>query len=168
MTIPKRNKKRGNYKVRNALGALMVSITMVAFAAGCSFGPSQPPQDTVKNFLAEHLKMTDTSLAKFYDTSEQPTILERIARSIKEKKEKGTFDMISNAKYDLSNVKIKVLDEKADYVNDEEFEFAKVAAVGSYSVIQGEKKKELKEDEVFILKAVGDNWKVTEKLNPWH
>jgi hypothetical protein len=162
-----RNGYRSNYKLKNVFGAVIVSIIMLVLTVSCSSGPAQSPEDIVKSFLAKHLAMTDMSLVQYYDTNEQPGILEQITNSINAKKEKGTLDAISSSKFDLSKVDIKVLDQKAEYVDDEEVKFVKVAAKGSYFVTQGEEKQELNEDEVFILKAVGNNWKVTEKTNPW-
>ncbi len=167
MIKSKRKGYRGNYKLKNVLGAVFVGIIMLVLTVSCSSGPAQSPEDIVKSFLAKHLSMIDMSLAQYYDTNEQPAILEQITKSINTKKEKGTLDAVGSSKYDLSKVDIKIIDQKAEYVDDEEVKFVKVAAKGSYSVTQGDKKQELKEDEVFILKAVGNNWKVTEKVSPW-
>ena len=167
MIKSKRKGYRGNYKLNNVFGAVIVCITMLVLSAGCSSGPAQSPEDVVKSFLAKHLAMTDMSLVQYYDTNEQPGILEQITKSISAKKEKGTLDSVSSSKYDLSKVDIKVIDQKAEYVDDEEVKFVKVVAKGSYSVSHGDKRQELNENEVFILKAVGKNWKVTEQINPW-
>ena len=158
---------RGASGLRNAWKGALVAVIMLLLTVGCSSGPSQSPEDMVKSFLAKHLSMTDISLAKYYTADEQPGIIEQVTTSINSKKDQGTLDKLSNAQYDLSGVNINVIDKKTDYVNDEEVTFLKVAVKGSYSVTNGDTTQELTEDEVLILQSAGNEWKVTEKTNPW-
>ncbi len=168
MIKSKKSGYRGNSRRKNVFRAVIVGTIMLLWFIGCSSGPSQSPEDLVRSFLGKHLLMTDLSLAQFYTVDEQPGIIEKITNTINAKKEGDNTDTISSVKYDFSQVAIKVIDNKTDYVDDEEVKFVKVAAKGNYSVTKGNKKMEKTENEIFVLRTAGNEWKVTEKVNPWN
>lgn len=168
MITSKKNGFRGNYQRTTMLVAVIIGVIMLLWTLGCSSGPDESPEVLVKSFLKKHLLMTDLSLAAYYASNEQSFIKDRINRSIESKKKEGVLDSANNANYDLSNVIIKVIDKKDEYVNDEDVMFAKVRAKGDYTVTQNGKTQKFIEDETFILRVDGDTWKVTEKINPWN
>lgn len=168
MITSKKSGYRGSSRLKNVFRSVIVGTIMLLWFIGCSSGPAQSPEDLVRSFLGKHLLMTDLSLAQFYTVDEQPGIIEKITNTINAKKEGDNTDTISSVKYDFSQVAIKVIDNKTDYVDDEEVKFVKVAAKGNYSVTKGNKKMEKTENEIFVLRAAGNEWKVTEKLNPWN
>ncbi len=168
MSTSNRNRYRGYFASRKIVfGTILVGIMMVFGAIGCSSGPAQSPEQFLKGVIAKHVSMTDLSIADFYVKEEQSGIRELINQSIQSKKDEGILDFYKNASYDFSQVNVKILAEKTDYVNDEEANYVKLKATGNYTITQGDKSESLNEDETFVLRSVGNEWKLTEKDNPW-
>lgn len=169
MITSNRNRNRGKFSKRMIVcGALLLGVMMLFGTIGCSSGPAQAPEQFVKGLIAKHISMIDISTADFYVKEERPGIRELIHQSIQAKKDAGVFNFYKNASYDLSQVNVTVLAKKTDYVNDEEANYVKLLAKGNYTVTQGDKSQSLNEDEIFVLRSVGNEWKLTEKENPWN
>ncbi len=111
--------------------------------------------------------MVDISVADFYVKEEKAEVIERLKKSIAAKKEKDDFEALSTATYDFSKIKIDILDQKEEYIDDEQKDFVRVAAKGPYTKSVNGKSEELTQDEVIILESIAGHWKVTEKINPW-
>ena len=150
------------------LKILLTSVLMLILAAGCTSAPSETPDKLVLNFIQKHIPMIDQSVSDFYVKEEQSGVIDRVKKFIASKKEKGNFESISTATYDFSKIEVDVLDQKNEYVNDEDVKFMKVAARGSYTKAINGKSESLTEDEIIILESVAGKWKVTEKINPWN
>jgi hypothetical protein len=146
---------------------LTVSVLMILWAGGCSSGPSETPEKFVLNFIQKHIPMIDTSVADFYVKEEQAGVMARVQKFIESKKKNGNFESLSAAVYDFSKIKVDILEEKQEYVNDEGVDFLKVAARGSYTKTVNGKSESLTEDETIIIESVRGKWRVTEKINPW-
>ncbi len=142
------------------LKMLITTVLMLIIAAGCTSAPSETPEKFVLNFMQKHIPMIDISVADFYVKEEQKGIIERV-------KELTASSKSSAATYDFSKIKVNVLDQKEEYVDDESKNFMKVAAKGSYTKTVDGKSESLVEDEIIIIESVAGAWKVTEKLNPW-
>jgi len=149
------------------LKILLTSVLTIILAASCTSAPSESPDKLIMNFLQKHIPMLDQSVANFYVKEEQSGVIDRVKKFIASKKANGNFESLSTATYDFSNIKVAVLDQMDDYVNDEEVTFMKVAATGSYTKAINGKSESLKEDEIIILESIAGKWKVTEKINPW-
>jgi hypothetical protein len=149
------------------LKMVITSVFLLVWAAGCTSAPSEAPEKFVFNFINKHIPMIDVSVADFYVKEEQKGIMERVQKFITSSKEKGLLESRSAATYDFSKIKITVLDQKEEYVNDEGVNFLKMAANGSYTKTVNGKVESLIEDEIFILESIAGSWKVTEKTNPW-
>ena len=142
------------------LKLFLATVMMIMLAAGCTSAPSETPEKFVLNFIQKHIPMIDISVADFYVKEEQKGIIERV-------KELTASSKSSAATYDFSKIKVNVLDQKEEYVDDEAINFMKLAAKGSYTKTVDGKSESLIEDEIIILESVAGAWKVTEKLNPW-
>ena len=147
---------------------LITTFLMLILAAGCTSAPSETPEKVVLNFVQKHIPMIDLSVADFYVKEEQAGIINRVKQFIALKTVKGDFESLSSATYDFSKIKVKVLDRKGEYIQDEEVDFIKLAASGNYTKTINGKTESLVEDEIIILESVAGQWKVTEKINPWH
>jgi hypothetical protein len=146
---------------------LLTACIMLVIAAGCSSGPSQAPEAFVKDFMGKHIKMLDAGVADFYIPSEKNNIIQEVNFKIAEKEKEGKLNSLKSAKVDVSGLNIEVLDKKDTYVNDESHVYVKVKVTGKYTIDFGKVTREIAEDETFILRADGGNWKVTETENPW-
>lgn len=142
------------------LKMFLATLLMIMLAASCTSSPSETPEKFVLNFIQKHIPMIDISVADFYVKEEQKGIIERV-------KELTASSKKSAAVYDFSKIKVNVLDQKEEYVDDESMNFMKVAAKGSYTKTVDGKSESLVEDEIIIIESVAGAWKVTEKLNPW-
>jgi hypothetical protein len=151
---------KGSSRQVLVLTMLIAAAMMLTWAAGCTSAPSETPEKFVLNFIQKHIPMIDISVADFYVKEEQKGIIERVKELTASSKE-------SAAVYDFSKIKVNVLDQKEEYVDDEAKNFMKVAAKGSYTKTLDGKSESLIEDEIIILESVGGAWKVTEKINPW-
>jgi len=159
--------KRISTKMNIKLTGWMMAGLMLFAAVSCSSGPAQSPEDFIKAFIKKQISMIDLSMVNYYVKDEQPGIREMITRTIETKKAEGVIDSLKNAKYDLSNLKVKMVKQNEQYVNDEPVSFVKMEAKGSYTVSMDGKQKTFLENEVFVLQEVGNEWKITERLNPW-
>jgi len=140
---------------------------MLILAAGCTSAPSETPDKLILNFIQKQIPMIDLSVSDFYVKEEQSGVIDRVKKFIASKKENGNFESLSTATYDFSNIKVDVLDQKDEYIDDEDMSFMKVAARGNYTKTLNGKSESLNEDEIIILESVAGEWKVTEKINPW-
>ena len=146
---------------------MLIASILILLWAGCTSAPSETPEKFVLNFIQKQIPLLDQSVAGFYVKEEQSGVIDRVKKFIASKKEKGNFESLSTATYDFSKIKVDVLDQKEEYVNDEQVNFVKVAAKGSYTKAINGKSESLKEDEIIILESIAGKWKVTEKINPW-
>ncbi len=146
---------------------MLIASLLILVWAGCTSAPSVTPEKFVLNFIEKHIPMTDLSVADFYVNEEQDGIIHRIQAFIETNREKGTLKSLSAATYDFSDIKVEVVDQKEEYILDEEVNFLKVAATGNYTKTTDGKTELLVEDEIIIIEALAGTWKVTENINPW-
>jgi hypothetical protein len=149
------------------LKMLAASVLILIGVAGCTSAPSETPEKLVLTFIQKHIPMIDRSVADFYVKEERAGVIDRVQQFVTSKKEKGTFESLKAALYDFSKIKIDVLDQKEEYIDDEGVQFMKLAAKGNYTKTINGKPESLIEDEIIILESVAGNWEVTEKINPW-
>lgn len=145
------------------LTLLIASLLIIMSTVGCNSAPSMTPEKLVLNFIQKHVPMVDASVADFYVKEEQAGIIDRL----KALKASGKNDADHAATYDFSKVKVEVIGEKEEYIDDESVNFLKVAATGNYTKTTNGKSESLIEDEVIILESIKGQWKVTELINPW-
>jgi hypothetical protein len=149
------------------LKLLIASVLMLIWTAGCSSAPSVTPEKFVLNFIQKHIPMTDMSVADFYVKEERNGVINRLKAYMASNTRKGSSNSLSSATYDFSKIKVEVLDQKEEYVDDEGVNFLKVAATGSYTKTTNGHTESLIEDEIIIIESVAGEWKVTENINPW-
>jgi len=151
--------------------AVCIAVLLVlAGITGCGNDKKeqvQAPTSLVKDYIAKHATMVDSSLADLYIGKEKKDIIEQVNKSIETKKANGSYQEFKDASFDFANLVITVLDSKEEYVNDEPKEFLKIALKGSYRVKIGEGSKQVGANGQIVLEKEGDAWKVTETLNPW-
>lgn len=145
----------------------LIGIVFVLTVLGCSATQSQTPEDFVKVFLKKHIPHIDISIADFYVKEEQPLIRELIAQQINGQKKEGTYDSLKKAIYDFSDISITVIDRKSTYIDDEPQTLVEVAVKGFFTKKLNDQTETLLEEEVFVLKAIGGEWKITNKIKPW-
>lgn len=153
-----------NHTIRFAAGIIIVLLGLVSCGGGKQ---TTAPTDLIKNYVAKHATMVDTSLADLYVEEERGDVLQQIENTIAKSKEKGTYENLATASFDFSGLSIKVLDSKDGYVNDEIKDFLKVATTGSVTMSFAQTTKKIQTDAVLILEKEGAAWKITEKTNPW-
>ena len=143
--------------------------TLINCGGGSSSGSAQvqAPKALIQDFIAKHGTMVDNSLVDFYVAEEQPTVAAAVKKSIDAKKAAGEFEKLQQATFDFSNLLISVVGEKEAYINDEPKKVIQVSVSGSYIMKQESGNKTIKADDTIILEMVRNNWKVTEKINPW-
>jgi hypothetical protein len=149
------------------LKMLLASALILIWAAGCTSSPSESPEKIVLKFIEKRIPMIDLSVADFYVKEERLEVTDRVEKFIAAKKENDKFEALSTATYDFSKIKVDVLDQKEEYIDDQGVNFAKVAARGNYTETINGESKSLMEDEIIILESIAGEWKVTEKINPW-
>ncbi len=149
-----------------AIIGLFLSVGLISCGSSGS-GPAQAPKAFIQDFIAKHQVMVDVSLVKFYIEKEQAQVAKLIDKSISNLKAQGTLESLQQATFDFSNLQLNVLGEKEEYVDDEPKTFLKVAVKGSYTMSQKDATKTIPADDIIILEMVGNNWKVTETINPW-
>jgi len=162
------NAKRIMQGLMYAILALFL-VTGIINCGGGSSGPSQvkAPIDMIKDFIAKHTTMVDTSLVDLYARDEQPRVAAMIQKTIDEKKAAGELDKLQNSSFDFSNLLIAVVGEKEAYVDDQPTKLIKVSVSGSYEMKSDDSAKTIQADETIILEMVDNGWRVTEKVNPW-
>jgi hypothetical protein len=150
--------------------ALFLVGSIINCGGGSSAGPSQvqAPKILIQDFIAKHDTMVDKSLVDFYVADEQPSVAAAVDRSIGEKKAAGELDKLQHATFDFSNLEIAVVGEKEAYINDEPKKVIKVSVSGSYIMKQEDGDKTIAaNDSIILLEMMNNNWKVTERINPW-
>jgi len=128
---------------------------------------AEAPKAMIQDFLSKQETMIDKSLVDFYVADEQPFVAAVVDRAIEEKKATGELEKLQNASFDFSNLKITVIDSKEAYVHDEPTTVIKVSVSGTYSMKHENNTETIPADKTIILEQVNNQWKVTEKLNPW-
>ena len=146
---------------------LIASVLMLLSTVGCTSAPSMAPEKFVLNFIQKHVPMIDISVADFYVKEEQSGIIDQIKAVKASNKKNNISESVSAATYDFSKIKVEVIAEQEEYINDEAVDFLKVTATGNYTKTTNGKSESLIEDEVIILESIAGQWKVTEKINPW-
>ena len=166
--------KRSNTLTRGILYTVL-ALFLVGGMINCGGGSSsssgsakiQAPKSLIQDFIAKHETMVDSSLVGFYVADEQATVAAAVQRTIDEKKQAGELDKLQDATFDFTNLQIAVVGEKEAYVNDIPTRVIKVSVSGSYIMKQESGTTTIPADETIILEMVNNNWKVTEKVNPW-
>lgn len=136
---------------------------------GSSSGPvqTQAPKSLIQQFVAKHTNMVDESLVDYYVAEEKPIVAAAVQKSIDEKKAAGELAKLQNVTFDFSNLKIELVGEKEEYINDRPTKIIKVDVSGSYIMKNDEGAQTITANETIILELENNNWKVTEKINPW-
>jgi len=148
----------------------MSIVTMFVLGAIISCGGSkqaEAPESLIRDYVAKHRIMIDTSLVDLYIDEEQANISAKISQSIEEKKQAGTLQGLQQASFDYSGLKIDVLGQKESYVHDEPVDFLKISAHGNLVMKVADRSKTMLVNDVIILEKIGNSWKVTEETNPW-
>ena len=149
-----------------AIIGIFLSVGIVS-CGGSGSGPAQAPKAFIQDFLAKHQTMIDASLVELYVEEEKEQVAKLVDQSINSLKAQGTLEKLQQATFDFSNLQLEVLGEKEAYVDDEPKTFIRVGVKGSYIMNQKDVSKTIPADDIIILKMVGNNWKVTETVNPW-
>ncbi len=147
--------------------SVLTVMFMMFLAIGCSSDMSQSPEAFIKSFLKEHVSPVNMAVVDFYVMDEQATVSDRISKNIQAKQEEGIYKDLVNATYDFSNLKVSVVGKKETYVDDEPKTVVELKASGSYSMKINGQNRDVPADEVFVIEAVGDQWKVTDRVEPW-
>ena len=152
-----------------AVLALFVVGSIVNCGGGASSTPAkiEAPKALIQNYIAKHNTMVDDSLVNFYVADEQPTVAAAVKKTIEEKKAAGELEKLQQSTFDFSNLQISVVDQKDVYVHDEPTKVIKVSVSGSYDIKNGSSNETIPADKTIILEMVNNEWKVTEKVNPW-
>jgi hypothetical protein len=144
----------------------IIGIILFFLYVSCSSDPKQSPEDFVRAFIEKHILMIDLSLVDFYVKEEQSGIRELIHQNIQAKKDEGILEALLNAKSDLSTLRVKMINQRTLTDSEPKF-FVEVEVKGFYTITINGIERTYLEDETFVLLKVGDEWKVTQKLNPW-
>lgn len=148
---------------------LVLAGSLINCGGGSSSAPVQAeaPKALIQDFVAKHDIMVDKSLVDFYVAEEQATVAAAVDRTIEEKTAAGELEKLQSATFDFSNLKIAVVGEKEAYIHDEPTRVMKVSVSGSYSMTHENNTATIAADKTIILEMVNNQWKVTEKVNPW-
>ena len=125
------------------------------------------PEDFIREFIAKHEIMVDRSLVYYYAREDQPAIAEQIDTACRLGKNEGIMESLEGSTFDFSRLKIRLVDQKEEYVNEKPVVFLKVAVNGSFKMLLPEKSRTIDADEVIILRLAHHEWKVTQSRNPW-
>lgn len=155
--------------VFSALALFLVGGLVSCGGGGSASGPVQvqAPTTLIQDFIAKHETMVDKALVDFYAPDERPMIAASVEKNIEEKRESGELEKLQNAVFDFSNLDIKVVDEKEATYRDMPTKVIKVSVTGSYVMKQEDAAKTIPADQTIILEMVDNDWKVTEKTNPF-
>ncbi|MDY6989076.1 MAG: hypothetical protein SWQ30_13585 [Thermodesulfobacteriota bacterium] len=150
-------------------GIILVSLLFLTGIMNCCGARKQAkaPEALIKDYIGKHETMVDLSLADLYIEKEQKSITGKINLEIEERKHAGTLQKMQHASFDFSSLKINLVDQKKEYVDDEPRDFLRVAASGSIIMKTDKDLTNIPVDEVIILEKEGKSWKVTETINPW-
>ena len=146
-----------------------VGLFYLAIITGCGSDVAsiELPKDFIQDFIAKHETMADKSLVYYYVKSDQPEIAEQIEVACRINKSKGVLEILENATFDFSELQIKIVDKKEEYINDEPVVFIKVAVKGCYKMQLPEAIKTIDTDDIIVLQMAKSEWKVTNTNNPW-
>jgi len=166
--VKKSNRVKFSKGLLYSIMALFLVVSLVNCGGGSS-GPSQvqAPKALIQDFIAKHMTMVDRSLVDFYVSDEQPSVAAAVEKIIDEKKAAGELVKLQQATFDFTNLQIAVVGEKEAYINDEPKQVIKVSVSGSYIMKQEGSSQTIPANDTIILEMVNNNWKVTEKINPW-
>ena len=163
--------------MRNLVNVLLYAVlglflvgALVNCGGGSSSGPAvqvQAPKAMIKDFIAKHVTMIDKALVNYYLPEEQPMVAAAVEKNIEAKKESGELDALQKVAFDFSNLKVEVVGEKETTYRDMPTKVIKVSVSGSYDMKQESGTKTIPADQTIILEMVDNNWKVTEKVNPF-
>ena len=150
-------------------GIILVGLLFLTGIMNCGGArkEARAPEALIKDYIAKHQTMVDLSLANLYVEKEQKSITGKINLEIEKRKHEGTLQKMQHASFDFSSLKINIVDQKVEYVDDEPKDFLKVATSGSIIMKTEENSKNIPIDEVIILEKEGKSWKVTETIHPW-
>jgi len=148
---------------------ILVSLLFLTGIMNCggTRKQAQAPEALIKDYIAKHETMVDLSLANLYIEREQESITRKINLEIQKRRHAGTLQKMQHASFDFSSLKINIVDQKVEYVDDEPKDFLKVAASGSIIMKTEEDSKNIPIHESIILEKEGKSWKVTETIHPW-
>jgi hypothetical protein len=146
-----------------------VSLVCLAIITGCGSDVAsvELPKDFIQDFIAKHETMADKSLVYYYVKSDQPEIAEQIEVACRINKSKGVLEILENATFDFSELQIKIVDKKEEYIDDEPVVFIKVAVKGCFKMQLPEAIKTIDTDDIIVLQMAKSEWKVTNTNNPW-
>jgi predicted metal-dependent hydrolase len=148
--------------------AALAVLLLTAAAGGCGkTAPTSVPDGVIKDFIAKHETMVETSLASLYIHKEQDTVAEKVSSTIAARETDGTLEDLQSATFDFTGLELELLGEKDDHINDEIKSFLKVAIKGSYIVNIHESARNVTVNETVILEKEDGAWKITETINPW-
>jgi len=156
-------------KIFFAFLVLFLGVSLVNCGGSSSTSATaqvKAPNELIKNFIAKQTTMIDKALANFYTPEEQPTIAAEVEKNI-ETKSPAELEKLKNTTFDFSKVKIAVVGEKETTYRYNDTKIIKVSVNGSLVMNQGGTTKEVPADRTIILEMVDNNWKVTEKNDPW-
>lgn len=125
------------------------------------------PREFIQGFIAKHETMIDKSLVYYYVKEEQQEIAQKIDEAIRSNKAKGSLDILEQASFDFSGLQIEVIEQKQEFVNDEQVIFVKIAIRGKHTMALPEVRKNLEANEVIALQMARHEWKRTENHDPW-
>lgn len=166
-------KKNSAVTLTKGLLYSLLGLFLVGGISNCGGGSSsvsaevQAPKILIQDFIAKQDIMVDKSLVDFYVADEQPAVAAAVERAIEEKTATGELEMLQKASFDFSNMKIAVAGEKKAYVHDEPTRVIKISVSGTYSMTNENNTATIPADKTIILEMVNNQWKVTEKVNPW-
>lgn len=153
----------------------IVGLFLIGGLINCSGGGEsssgpvqvQAPTSMIQDFIAKHQLMIDKALVDFYAPDERPTVAAHIEQTIEKKKASGELEKLQNTSFDFSNLKIEVVGEKEATYRDVLTKVIKVAVTGSYEMKQPDNTTTVPADQTIILEMVDNQWKVTEKVDPF-
>ena len=165
-------KKSNMINLTKGLMYTVLALFLVGIMINCGGSSSTPaqvqaPKALIQDYIAKHGTMVDSSLASLYLNDEQPKVAADIKRTISEKTATGELEKLQHATFDFTNLQIKVVGQKEDYVDDQPTQLIKVSVSGSYIMKQAADSTTISANETIILAKVNKNWKVTEKVDPW-
>ena len=164
--------KTSQQNFQNGMRSLIMTAIGLFLVVGlihCGTGNSANllPTEFIQDYIAKHETMTDTSLPYYYVKEEQATIAERVNTTIRIRRAEGTLENLQQATFDFSGLKLKVINQKEEFINDEPVLFLKVAIKGDLCINLPTEKQTVTCDDIVIIEMVKSEWKVTETNNPW-
>ena len=171
MYIPALDKKNQDFfgSISGAVLFLAAMLLGLSGITGCSSSISaeEVPGDFIREYIAKHETMVDKSLVYYYAKEDQPEIARRVDTACRISSSKGMMEKLANASFDFSGLRIDIVDEKEDHVNDEPVVFVRVIITGSYDMQMAKDRKTVHVNENIVLRKAHHEWKVSESCNPW-